>query len=113
MYDDDAVSQAEKQDDTNHFSIMEAWETQYNRIEEAERITFKPISKLSESEVNDLYNKLKEKGFIAPDTEVERLKHILSGDKYDGDKPIVWIKRQTRNQKPSRASVIDFLYLLG
>ena len=37
----------------------------------------------------------------------------MSGDKYDGYKPMVWIKKQTRNQKPSKASVIDFLYLLG
>ena len=90
------------------------WRELYNKRYKSERIkTFIPIRKLAKEEVNNLADRLIDCGFIDKATDPKRLAHILSGEEYDGGDPVIWIKCQKRNYKPSKASVLNFLDLLG
>ncbi len=75
--------------------------------------TFKLISKLTKEEVQKLTDGLKTKGFIHLETSPNRLAHVLSGEVYDGDIPVKWIKVSSRTGGFNRRSVINFLRLLG
>ena len=126
---DDAVNKSDSADDmpktdgTNtevseieidYSSVLMKWRELYNKRYKSKGIkTFIPIRKLTEEEVNNLAVGLINSGFIDKTTDSKRLAHILSGKEYDGRDPVIWIKTLKNNHKPSKASILNFLKLLG
>jgi hypothetical protein len=126
---DDAVNKSDSADDmpktdgTNtevseieidYSSVLMKWRELYNKRYKSKGIkTFIPIRKLTEEEVNNLAVGLINSGFIDKTTDSKRLAHILSGKEYDGRDPVIWIKTLKNNHKPSKASILNFLDLLG
>jgi len=126
---DDAVNKSDSADDmpktdgTNtevseieidYSSVLMKWRELYNKRYRSKGIkTFIPIRKLTEEEVNNLAVGLINSGFIDKTTDSKRLAHILSGKEYDGRDPVIWIKTLKNNHKPSKASILNFLKLLG
>lgn len=126
---DDAVNKSDSADDmpktdgtntevseieVDYSSVLMKWRELYNKRYKSKGIkTFIPIRKLTEEEVNNLAVGLINSGFIDKATDSKRLAHILSGEECDGGDPVIWIKTVMRNHKPSKASVPNFLDLLG
>lgn len=103
-----------KESGEDYDRVIKQWRSSCSK---GEHLTFKPICGLSDSEIDNLLNCLKDKQFISERSINGNTRDVLKGKKIDKRciefEPILWEKRSSKNNKTSKASVINFLWLLG
>lgn len=102
-----------KESGEDYDRIIKQWKTSHSN---GEHLTFQPFSKLSDSEIDMLLDSLKANNVISCRTTNANSRDIFKGKANklcEEFEPLVWIKRNSKNNKTSKVSVINFLWLLG
>ena len=102
-----------KESGEDYDRIIKQWKTSHSN---GEHLTFQPFSKLSDSEIDMLLDSLKANNVISCRTTNANSRDIFKGkaNKLCVEfEPLVWIKRNSKNNQTSKVSVINFLWLLG
>lgn len=97
--------------------VIKAWKDEIinNKIyKTADKTPFSLPDKIEDEKIEDIYQKLIEKKFLAKRTTIDTFKYVLSGKGLNTyNEPVVWIKKQSKNSFYSKRTVFNFLRLLG
>ena len=110
---DSKVDSQFKESGEDYDRIIKQWKSSHSN---GEYLTFQPICKLSDSEIDMLLDSLRAKNYISGRTTNGNSRDIFkekTNKQCNEFEPLVWEKRNSKNNKTSKASVINFLWLLG
>lgn len=102
-----------KESGEDYDRIIKQWKSFHSN---GEYLTFQPICKLSDSEIDMLLDSLRAKNYISGRTTNGNSRDIFkekTNKQCKEFEPLVWEKRNSKNNKSSKVSVINFLWLLG
>ena len=110
---DSKVDSQFKESGEDYDRIIKQWKSSHSN---GEYLTFQPICKLSDSEIDMLLDSLRAKNYISGRTTNGNSRDIFkekTNKQCNEFEPLVWEKRNSKNNKSSKVSVINFLWLLG